>query len=272
MDRRPRPDRLAAVRALPVLIALGALVGSAVAYAQIKSGEPKVQRRVGEDAMRNPSYQPPPRPRFVEVPDAPAIGSATQFRFHVVQRATRRERQPGPSAPRRFECRLDGGDWDECGSPRRLRGLRPGDHTFAVRALNRQGRHGPAMQHRWSQLAPQEFLVEPLSASPGELMPGEPAQPLPVRIVNPNEAAIVVTSVTVGVSGEVPGCPADPNFELIPAGVSAATPLSVPAGGSVSLPTAEVSAPAIALRELPWSQDACQGIEIPLVFSGQAHG
>jgi hypothetical protein len=37
----------------------------------------------------------------------------------------------------RFECRLDGGGWKTCTSPRRLRILKLGRHRFGVRALAR---------------------------------------------------------------------------------------------------------------------------------------
>jgi hypothetical protein len=46
----------------------------------------------------------------------------------------------------------------------------------------------------------------------------------------------------------------------------------VPAEGSASLPSATVSAPTIAMLNLPVNQDACQGVEIPLDFAGEAQG
>lgn len=49
-------------------------------------------------------------------------------------------------------------------------------------------------------------------------------------------------------------------------------PLVVPAGGTVSLPSQGATAPTIAMLDLPTSQDSCQGIELPLAFSGEAHG
>jgi hypothetical protein len=48
--------------------------------------------------------------------------------------------------------------------------------------------------------------------------------------------------------------------------------LAVPANGSASLPAAGVAAPTIALRDLPFNQDACQGARFPLAFSGRARG
>lgn len=101
-------------------------------------------------------------------------------------------------------------------------------------------------------------------------MPGAPPQQLPVRIGNPNPTSIEVTSLTVAVAPSPPGCPADLNFAVAPADLTPAAPLSVPAGGSVSLPAA--AAPTLALRELPSDQNACQGATVHLVFSGEARG
>jgi len=91
-------------------------------------------------------------------------------------------------------------------------------------------------------------------------------------LTNPNPETIFVTSLTVNVSADPDGCDSATNFELIPATASATTPLEIPAGATVTLPAQGIAAPAIAMRELPFSQDACQGAELPLRFSGEAHG
>jgi hypothetical protein len=153
-----------------------------------------------------------------------------------------------------------------------LTGLDTGLHSFAVRALNRRNESGKAAAYRWTQLEPMDFTIDPLFGALPELMPGDPAQQLPVRISNPNPAAIEVTSLTVSVIPDRPDCAADPNFAVTPSGLTSETPLEVPAGGSATLPTSTTGAPTLALRDLPTDQNSCQGASLHLVFSGEARG
>jgi hypothetical protein len=266
-----------AARAIVALAVAVACLGG-VAYAATRSD---VDQRKGKGAKpADKRDDGPPRPRFIEVPPSGGILTDVQFRFHVPpppQPAGRPGPGPGPEPTpparwRRFECRFEGGDWSACSSPERFANLEPGDHTFAVRALNRRGIPGQAAYYRWAQLEPQNFTIDSLAGTLGELMPGAPALQLPVRIGNPNPAPIEVTALTVTATPDAPGCPGDPNFAVTPASVSPAAPLSVPAGGSVSLPTASVTAPTLAMRELPSDQNACQGATVHLVFSGEARG
>jgi hypothetical protein len=117
---------------------------------------------------------------------------------------------------------------------------------------------------------PKPFSIE-LEGQLEDLYPGYPAQQVPIRITNPNPDPIEVTSLTVAIAGDPPDCPAE-NFALTRSSASPATPLTVPAGGSVSLPTATVSAPTISMLNLAVNQDACRGADVPLSFSGEAHG
>ncbi len=230
-----------------------------------------------------------PRARFVEYPAASAVGTEAQFRFHVAPRA----QSPAPApvagggaeeaAPaRRFQCRLDEGEWSACGSPRRLGDLIPGGHRFAVRALSRSGRPGEAVAYGWQQVAaaaqqqvapqqpadPMPFSIE-LRSELDDLFPGDPAQPLAVTVVNPNPVPIEITSLTAAISGEPLNCPVH-NFELAPSSASPEAPLLVPAGAEVALPTATVTAPSIAMLNLPENQDACRGAALHLDFFGEA--
>jgi hypothetical protein len=267
-----------AARASIVLAAAVACLGG-VAYAA--TGLDQSQPVSKQSGSRSPGPNPgegPPRPKFIETPASVGVDPDSQFRFHVAPAQTPTAGS-GPSRPsqptprwRQFECRLDGSEWSACSSPHVLVGLDPGAHAFAVRALNRRERFGQAAHYRWTQLEPMEFSVDPLFGSLPELMPGDPSQQLPVRISNPNPAAIDVTSLTVSVLPDRPGCAADPNFAVTPSSLTPESPLNIPAGGSLSLPTETATAPTLALRELPVDQNACQGASLHLVFSGEARG
>lgn len=296
------PGRIAvghrrAVRAILALAAVSACLG-AVAYAASRPERPAVGlggrqplavgTQHGAGVPQENNEEPLLQARFLEVPEATSTVTEPQFRFHVPPRAGRAvPPRPGFSdepakSKRRFQCRLDGGDWVGCSSPYGLGHLAPGNHTFAVRAFNRGDRPGPAVSYSWQRTLPaaapapavpvdsMPFSIEAASELE-DLFPGYPPQEVPLLITNPNSVAIEVTSITVAISADPPGCPAE-NFELSPAGVSAAAPLQVPANGSVTLPTATAAAPTITMLNLPVNQDACRGVRVPLAFSGEARG
>jgi len=288
--------RARAIRALLALIAVSACLG-AVAYATTRpehrgrglagSKPADVAPQHGIEAPQGHGEEPLLRPRFIEYPEAVSVVTEPQFRFHIPPRPrSLRPSPPGPPGPsgppvppRRFQCRLDDSGWRACSSPYRLSGLALGGHAFAVRAFNRAGRPGPAVGYSWrhtepapgrDQMDPKPFSIE-LRGQLEELYPGFPAQPVPVLIANPNPVPIEVTSLTVAIAGDPPGCSAE-NFSLTQSSASPVAPVGVPAGGSVSLPTATVSAPTIGMPNLSVNQDACQGVDVPLAFSGEAHG
>ena len=291
------PGRIAAShgRAVKAIIALAAVLAclGAVAYAATRPRQPaaalaegqavSVGTQSGPDAPQGAGDEPLSGPRFIEFPASISTASEVQFRFHVPPRAQGPgPALPGPSGaprpPRPFQCGLDGRGWMRCRSPYRLSGLTSGGHTFTVRALNREGRPGPAVSYSWrqadplsrpEQVDPKPFAIE-ARGELEDLYPGDPPQPLAVLVTNPNSVPIEVTSLTVATAGDPPNCLAE-NFSLTPSSVSPATPLGVPAGSSVSLPTATASAPTVAMLDLPVNQDACRGAEVPLVFNGEAH-
>jgi hypothetical protein len=90
-------------------------------------------------------------------------------------------------------------------------------------------------------------------------------------ITNPNPVPITVTALRVSAGGGAPGCAPADNLALT-APALAGGKLRVATHGSVSLPTATVAAPTIALLELPVPQDACKGANFDLAFSGSAGG
>lgn len=277
MSGAPSNRHRRAARAIIALaVAVACLGGVAFAATGLDQAKP-VTEKPAADRGRSPGNGPP-RPSLIETPAAVGVDPDTQFRFHVAPQQIR-SGGPATGAPaqpatrwRRFECRIDGGEWSPCSSPHVLVGLDTGLHSFAVRALGRRDQLGQAAHYRWTQLEPMEFTIDPLFGELPELMPGDPAQQLPVRVSNPNPAAIEVTGLTVSVLPDRPGCAADPNFAVTPAGLTPAAPLSVPPGGSATLPTATAGAPTLALRELPVDQNSCQGTSLHLVFHGEARG
>lgn len=244
--RRTRAARTRAARVIVALAAALACLG-AVAYA---GGRPEGKGSSGAKL---------PRPQLSTRTEAVSTRAAVRFKFAA------------PGEDLRFQCRLDQGAWKACQSPRKVRGIGAGQHAFSVRAVRRSLR-GPAARFSWTKVDPRQLTVEPSPLSLAPLRPGDPAQPIPVRIVNPNAVAVTVTSLTVAVSADPPGCPANPNLELGASSLSPTTPVVLPAGGELTLPSGPISAPTIALRELPFNQDACQGASFPLRFDAEGRG
>jgi hypothetical protein len=251
--RRERRGRgAAAPGALLAIVAVAAL--AAVAYAAAPRGAP------GGDTGREPASARPWRTVISEHPDKVAASAEARFDFGAGRRA------------RRFRCRLDRHAWRPCRPPAIFSELTPGTHSFAVRALDQRGRRSAAGRFRWRVLEPKDFAIVPRLEEVGALYPGAPPVALPVRIDNPNPVPILVTGLRVAATADPPGCSRAENLSLLPASLSSAAPLRVPARGSAGLPAPGAAPPAIQLRDLPVNQDACQNARFPLAFSGEARG
>lgn len=250
---RPRT----AIRVGLALVAVGCFLAAAT-YAATRPPEAE-PRAMTAKAKGRAAAPLPPRPRIAKHPAKMATSAKSTFTFTAT------------GANLRFRCRLDAEPWRGCRSPATFTGLATGDHSFSVRAV-RRGRPGAAATFAWKLIEPRPFAIEPQLGGIGALYPGAAPVPLPVLLNNPNPVPILVTAVRVSVTASPPGCDGATNLELTPAGVSAAAPLSLPAGGSASLPVPSVAAPAIALRNLSVNQDACQSGKFSLAFSGDAHG
>lgn len=241
-----------------VLALLAGIVGlGAVAYAAAPDDPTP---RPTPTLERGGGNGPLPRPKITMHPDKLATTTSAKFGFAVRGRAPR------------FQCRLDGRSWTVCQAPVAFRRLTAGSHSFSVRVLAARGRHGKASSFRWRVLEPMNFSISPQLAGLGALYPGAPAQALPLTISNPNPVPIFVTSLTANATANPLGCPSVENLILIESSASSASPIKVPANGSLSLPGPAGAAPAIQLRDLPVSQDACQKVQFPLSFSGTARG
>jgi hypothetical protein len=241
-----------------VLVVLAGLAGlGAVAYAATPRGPtpgsaPKAERSQGGGSL--------PKPKITMHPDKLATSNTAKFSFTV------RSGKP------RFQCRIDGRPWSACQAPVSFSKLTAGSHSFSVRSVGPRKAHSKTTRFRWQVLEPKDFSITPQLGGLGALYPGAPAQALPLTIVNPNPLPILVTSLQVRATADPAGCPSAENLVLSGSSASSAAPIMVPASGSVSLPAPGASAPSIQLRDLPVSQDACQGARFPLAFSGTARG
>ncbi len=116
---------------------------------------------------------------------------------------------------------------------------------------------------------PEDFDIS--GQASGTLYPGAPPQALPLTLSNPNPMPLVVTGLTVSAAGP-PGCASAENLEITQSDVSAASPVILPADGSVSLPAQGVIAPSVQLLDLESvDQDGCRGAVFALTYTGSAH-
>jgi len=240
-----------------VALLLGIAGLGAVAYAASPRGEdpgsaPPPERSRGAASL--------PKPKIAMHPDKVTPSTNARFGFSARGRNLR------------FQCRLDKGPWTACRSPFVAGRLAAGLHGFSVRTAAARGKRGKAARFRWRVLEPKDFSIAPQLGGLRALYPGAPAQALPLVLSNPNPVPIFVTSLQVRATADPAGCASADNLVLSGSSASDAAPIKVPAGGSVSLPAAGASAPAIGLRDLPVSQDACQRAQFPLAFSGKARG
>jgi hypothetical protein len=119
----PRPAAVAAVVA-GVLLLGAAGVGVAML---MRDGDPPAVDTVG------------PVVGFDEAPEDPTEERSASFAFSADEEVES------------FECRLDGGPFEECSNPHNIAGpLEFGEHVFAVRAIDFADNRGGAARHRWT--------------------------------------------------------------------------------------------------------------------------
>jgi len=203
----------------------------------------------------------PPKPTLTQTPTNPSASASATFAFS--------DSEVGVG----FECALDGGTYATCASPKSYSGLSDGSHAFAVRARDAAGNRSAATTYTWSvQTATtgQPFTIS--GGYGGLLYPGKTAD-LALRVTNPNGQPILVTSLTVTIQpgSSQAGCDGQRNLQIAASNVSDANPLTVPANGSVTLPSGTVSAPSVTMLNLPTNQDACKGALFSFAYSGSSH-
>ena len=196
-----------------------------------------------------------PRPAApVIVTHPPAVGTSASALFRL----------RAPRTASRLECRLDRRRWQTCGSSATYTSIALGRHLFRARAVG-TGRRSRSSRYEWQRIETKPFSVIANLSGLETLYPGTAPIALPLRVANPNPVPIVVTARWVAVARDPAGCESASN-------VSSRTPLRVPAGGTVRVPSQGVLAPTVRLRDLPVNQDGCKNVSFPLSFSGTAHG
>lgn len=203
----------------------------------------------------------PPRPQLIQQPPNPSASDSATFAFT--------DREAGIS----YECSLDGAVYVACASPKTYTGLSAAIHRFGVRAVDPAGNRSGATEYSWRVTA--STTGQPFSISGGYtglLYPGKTAD-LSLRVTNPNGEAILVESIVVTIQpgSTKPGCDGPANLQIAASNVTAANPLTVPANGSVTLPSGSVTAPQVTMRNLATNQDACKGATFSFAYSGSAH-
>jgi hypothetical protein len=213
-------------------------------------------------------HAPAPTSTSPTMPIATPGSAALRIQAHppaISTRSTARFRVAAAGEPT-LRCRLDRRAPTECEAAVTYHGVGTGPHTFYVQA-QRRGRAFAHASFEWTVLEPKPFTVAPQLDGIGPLYPGSAPSPIPVVLYNPNPIAITVTALRVTATGGPAGCAPAANLSLT---APALGKLQIPAHGSVSLPSATVAAPTIALRELGVDQDACKGANFNLAFSGSA--
>jgi hypothetical protein len=181
-----------------------------------------------------------------------------------------------------FECHLDASPWRSCGSTVTYASVEPGRHRFYARATRRGVGNSRIAAFTWKVEEPEAPAPPPpvnpeglpfaiaQSDPPPLLYPGAGPSPLPVTLSNPNPDQIQVTSLSAAVTAGPAGCDPRVNVRIEPSPVSSASPLVIPAGGT--LPVTAAQAPTIELVENGTNQDACRGGSFSLSFNGSAQG
>lgn len=241
-------------------LALALALTAAVSYAAVRPD-------LGHGPERHTPAAPPGWPKVPITTAGSALLGIPSHPPAMSTNSTARFRVAATGEPT-LRCQLDRQPPQSCEAAVVYRGVGAGPHTFYVEA-QRRGQAPVHASFGWTVLEPKPFTVVPRPATVGPLMPGAAPSPIPVVISNPNSIAITVTALRVTADGGPADCDPATNLALSAPDLGSGR-LQIPAHGSVDLPSANVAAPTIGLRELDVNQDACQGANFDLSFSGSA--
>ena len=205
----------------------------------------------------------PPAPTFSKTPDDPTFDTKAQFNY--------RDSEAGVN----FLCSFDGASPAACdGTGMEYKNLALGRHTLTVWATDAAGNRSTTPAS-WSWLIVENKAFGISGDLSQQLYPGADL-PLDLRLSNPYNFAIRVTSLTVQVSGPKPTNTTACRADVTGSGTTAGLAIDIPANGSVQLSSlASVASwpagwPRIAMANTDQNQDACKGTTFALAYSGSA--
>ncbi len=164
-------------------------------------------------------------------------------------------------------CSRDGAAYAACASPKTYSVVQ-GEHTVSIEARDHAGNVSAATSYSW--IVVKGFTIS--GSLIGALAPGI-TRPLQLTISNPNNKALLLTSLHVSVetASTKAGCDGPTNLQITQSDASEAHPLSVPARGHVVLPAGSVTAPQVLMKDLATNQDACKGASFTFDYTGNGH-
>jgi hypothetical protein len=202
---------------------------------------------------------PPSNPSLTQTPSNPSVSQTPTFAWTATDAGS------GIAA---YACKLDNGASQACSSPKTYANLAPGSHTFSVTAVDFAANSSQAATFTWT-ITQQGVPFTIAGNAAGLLYPGAPFAPLALTITNPNDVPILVTAITVTVTGDSNGCAAA-DVELQQSPAASTNELAVPAN-AVNWPVPAAFQPRIRLKDSGANQDNCQNQTFGLSYAGSAH-
>lgn len=198
---------------------------------------------------------PPPAPDFKKIDTKPGHGADAHFDYTDSEKGVK------------FQCQLDGGGYVDCGPHKDYHRLAPGAHTFCVEALDKAGNASDPTCYSWNVGAALPYTMG--GSAIGTLHPGGPAQPIKVTFDNPNSDTVLVTTLTVQVTGvTVTGAGSCAASDFVTTNFSG-SPFEIAVGASdlASSGVAQAQWPTIRMID-NGNQDGCIGATVQLSFTG----
>lgn len=196
----------------------------------------------------------PPAPVITTKPDDPNGDGIANFDWTDAQPAVT------------YRCSIENKPFTTCTSPLRtiVDVSNDGQHQFAVSAVDAAG-NASTTTYTWKVLKAVNVVVD--GDAVGLLYPGGPVRRIALTLHNPNNFAVVISSITTSVSSSPPGCPAASNLVIQQSNVGnppGPQTVTVAANQNLALPGA--LAPTIGLLETGRNQDACKNASFRLSY------